>query len=91
MSKEEFIQYKMMCISHGNVEAMNEACDFLEFFHKDVKVVRGRKVPKATSGEVVWIKRRGYLNSFSSYSTTLGIKDSEGNMWYTNSDNVEVI
>lgn len=32
MSKEELIQYKMMCISHGNVEAMNEACDFSRVF-----------------------------------------------------------
>lgn len=91
MSTEELTQYKMMCIARGNLEAMNEACDFIEFFHKNVKVIKGRKVPKGTQGEVVWIKRRGYANTFSSYVTTLGIKDKEGKMWYTNSDNVELI
>lgn len=49
-----------------------------------VRVIKGRKVPVGTEGEVVW---KG--DDRWSGGTRIGIKDASGKVQYTNSDNAE--
>ncbi len=49
-----------------------------------VKVVRGRKVPIGTQGVTVWI---GYGN----YGERIGLKDADGEVYWTALKNVEAI
>lgn len=45
------------------------------------KVVKGRKVPKGTEGEIFWVGDKGY-------GLTVGLKDSQGTTHFTASSNV---
>lgn len=55
---------------------------------KQVEVVRGRKVPKGTTGEVFWVGESNY-----GYRTTwrVGFKTSEGEKHFTAASNVETL
>ena len=60
---------------------------------KKVKVVKGRKVPIGTIGECFWIKKVNYdrYNRWYNETTRIGIKDSKGNVYWTDANNCEVI
>lgn len=59
---------------------------------KVVKVVKGRKVPVGTTGEVFWTKDVTYGIGYQSNEVTrIGIKDKEGNIHWTYAHNVEVV
>lgn len=67
----------------------------IKFKGTRVKVVRGRKVPVGTAGNVVWIGyyQRGYIGSGIDpfkREQKIGIKDDDGNMWYTYTKNCEI-
>lgn len=51
-----------------------------------VTVVKGRKVPKGTTGVIVWEGEP--VTAYSKTVQRIGIKDAEGNMHYTASSNV---
>ena len=66
-----------------------------EFGHKRVRVIKGRKVPKGTEGEVFWLGsycRSPYGDPWGIYTTyRCGIKDDKGEVYWTSVDNIEVI
>lgn len=51
---------------------------------KQVEVIKGRKVPKGTTGEVIWIGE-------GQWGWRVGIKDAEGEVHWTAETNVKVI
>jgi hypothetical protein len=53
---------------------------------KEVKVVRGRKVPQGTEGKLFWIG----ADKFNRHGTRVGIKDAAGTVHWTAGSNVEV-
>lgn len=59
---------------------------------KEVVVVKGRKVPKGTTGTIFWQKEVNYdrYGRWYNSQTKIGIKDSEGNVYWTYAHNVEV-
>ncbi len=59
---------------------------------KEVIVVKGRKVPIGTVGTIFWVKEENYdrYNRYCGKTTRLGIKDKDGNVYWTYADNVEV-
>ena len=60
---------------------------------KLVVVNRGRKVPHGVSGEVFWLKDVNYdpYRRDWGWETKIGIKDAEGNVYWTYAKNVDVI
>ena len=75
------------CLKH------NENSASLVEVGKTVKVVKGRKVPIGTVGKVFWRKKVNYDKYNRWYNATyrLGIKDDDGNVYWTNESNVEVV
>jgi len=95
MSRERLVELKEELTILGHANAVVEISDFLDFYGKTVKVVKGRKVPKGTVGEVFWVKRYDnskYGDPWGIYSVTkVGIRDAEGNAHFTSIDNVEIV
>ncbi len=60
---------------------------------KEVEVVKGRKVAKGTKGKVFWLKEVNYDKYDRWYKavTKIGIKDEQGNVYWTYAHNVNVI
>jgi hypothetical protein len=60
---------------------------------KKVVVVKGRKVPKGTTGECFWIGNANFdrYKRWWNEVTRIGFKDENGNVHWTNASNVEVI
>ncbi len=50
----------------------------------DVVVVRGRKVPKGTQGQVIWVGNKGW-------GPRVGVRDDKGSVHWTAESNVRVI
>ena len=78
----------------GNFNAANMICYFKKYYHKNVTVVRGRKVPKGTVGEVFWMNAYNnskYQDLWGIYTTIrIGIRTSSDQVYWTNLDNVEL-
>ena len=95
MSKEELIELKYQFIARGNTNASVEISDFIRYYGKLVKVVKGRKVPKGTTGVVFWVKRYDnskYGDPWGIDSTTkVGIRDDKGQAHFTAICNVELV
>lgn len=68
-----------------------KACKVLK--GKEVVVIRGRKVPHGVKGEVFWIKKVNYDRYGREWNEEekIGIKDIEGNVYWTYAKNVEVV
>jgi hypothetical protein len=64
---------------------------------KTVEVIKGRKVPKGLVGVVFWVGAGTKYTPNYGYSrhqrvaNRLGIKDSQGNTYWTSEDNVQVV
>ena len=95
MTKEQLESLRAECCIRGNANASVEIADFIKLYNKQVKVVKGRKVPKGTTGIVFWVKRYDYSkygDPWGIYSDTkIGIRDEWGNAHFTSSRNVEII
>lgn len=95
MTSDELEKLKIEAMRRGNYNAAGEVEEFIELYNKTVTVVKGRKVPKGTTGLCFWIRR--YDNSkhgdpWGIYSNTrIGIKTSDGETYFTSADNVEVV
>lgn len=93
-SDEEYHKMKMFAAQVDNPSAMAEIQLHQNFFDKDVIVTKGKKVPIGTKGKVFWLG--GYNNSkygdtwgiYTSYRC--GIKDDDGNVYWTNVNNIEL-
>lgn len=58
---------------------------------KTVTVVKGRKVPKGTTGEVIWVGAGKAYGYYDRPSDRLGVKDAAGTVHWTAASNVEVV
>jgi hypothetical protein len=67
---------------------------------KLVTVVKGRKVPKGTTGVVIWVGEGRYFGPTPRYKSSawsakgalrVGVKDAEGTVHWTAASNVEVV
>lgn len=87
------LQYEMVC--RGNFYASSVICDVIKYYYKMVKVVKGRKVPIGTIGQCFWMGSRNYgkyEDPWGIYSDVrIGIKDSEGEIYWTSLQNVELV
>jgi rRNA processing protein Gar1 len=60
-----------------------------DLMEREVKVVKGKKVPIGTVGKVFWMTAKSY--DFVSTTVIVGIKDEEEKVYFTNANNVERI
>lgn len=58
---------------------------------KVVKVGKGRKVPKGTTGEVFWYGAGKSYTGYGRGPMRVGFKDAAGNTHWTDANNVEVV
>lgn len=76
-------------------EALNAARNAATKIQKGAKVevVKGRKVAKGTKGVIFWTKTCNYdrYNRPMNEVTKIGIKDAEGNVYWSYAHNVQVI
>lgn len=82
-------------MARGNIVAANAVADFQKYYNKSVKVVKGRKVPKGTTGTCFWMGQRDYSkygDPWGIYTVTrIGIKTETGEVFWTALDNVELV
>lgn len=68
--------------------------DVQKYYHKRVRVVKGRKVPLGTTGECFWMGQYDnskYGDPWGIYTTTrIGIRDDDGGVHWTALSNVEL-
>ena len=87
------LHFEMAC--RGNMRACNAISEVQKYYHKIVKVVKGRKVPIGVVGECFWMGNScygKYGDPWGIYSyTRIGIKDATGNIYWTSLNNVELI
>ena len=92
---EELDELSEALLLRGNMTAVKGISLVKEFAHKRVRVVKGRKVPRGTDGEVFLLG--SYCNSpygdpWGIYTTfRCGIRDDNGDVHWTSVDNIEVI
>lgn len=95
MDYSELEEIKKYMILKGNMSATSGVAIVQEYGHKTVKVVKGRKVPIGTIGEVFWLGsycHSPYGDPWGIYTTyRCGIKDEDGNVYWTSVDNIEVM
>ena len=94
-SDEELAKLKFEMIRRGNLVAAISIDNFREFYGKTVRVVKGRKVPKGTTGVCFWMgsfDNSKYGDPWGIYTQyRVGIKDESGNVHWTALDNVELV
>ena len=81
-------------IALSNLKADNEKQAKFPTKGKVVKVVKGRKVPIGTTGEVIWTGLELSGRRYSYHGKTpvrIGIKTVDGTVHWTDADNVEVL
>lgn len=92
MTESEMEQYREYCIQAGNTAALTEINEHQKFYEKEVKVVKGRKILHGTTGVVFYVERIHYgYQWWKGWSTRIGFKDENGNTYFTDSNNLEVI
>ena len=95
MTDEELEALSFTLASRGNLRACGLIADVRKYYHKRVMVVKGRKVPHGTTGECFWMcsyDNSKYGDPWGIYTTVrIGIKDDDGNIYWTSLENVELI
>lgn len=87
------LEFEMM--SRGNLVASDAIRNFKRFYSKRVRVFKGKKVPIGTEGIVFWMGSTDYSKYgdpwgiYTQYRA--GIKDDEGNVYWTNISNLELV
>ena len=94
-TEEELYRISCQMAIRGNMVAVKMISYVKEFYNKDVKVVKGRKVPHGVTGKCFWMgsyDHSKYGDPWGIYtSVRVGIKDIDGNVYWTSVDNIEVI
>lgn len=94
-SDEELNEMSMYFAERENLRACSLISKVRDYYHKQVKVVKGRKVPIGTTGECFWMNsydNSKYGDPWGIYTTIrIGIKDDAGNVYWTSLDNVEAV
>lgn len=85
--------YLEACAQRENFGALQEIQAFEKYLDKEVKVVKGRKVPFGTTGTVFWIGMRNYskYGYWWSWEVRVGIKTTEGETYFTAENNIELV
>ena len=95
LSEEKLDELAFYMLERGNMKAAGLISDVKKYYHKRVKVIKGRKVPLGTEGECFWMcsyDNSKYGDPWGIYtSVRIGIKDDAGNVHWTALDNVTVI
>ncbi|MEY8366830.1 hypothetical protein AALA22_14430 [Anaerovoracaceae bacterium 41-7] len=95
MTDEELDRLTFAATSRMNYNAAADIERFRSVYGKRVKVVKGRKVPIGTIGTVFWYRtydNSKYGDPWGIYSSTsVGIKQDDGTVHFTNYNNVEII
>jgi hypothetical protein len=91
MTKEQREEYRMYCAMHDKDGATMELWAYDHFLDKRVKVVKGRKVPHGTEGVAFWVGMRNYSGEWFMWQAIIGFKDDAGEVYFTNSKNLEVV
>lgn len=92
MTEKELEQYREYCIQAGNTSALTEINEHKKFYGKNVKVIKGRKIVHGTIGTVFYVERIHYgYQWWKGWVTRIGFKDDDGNVYFTNDNNLEVI
>lgn len=95
LSNEQLNEFQYQMALRGNMRAGALIGYVKEFYHKRVKVVKGRKVPIGTEGECFWMgsyDNSKYGDPWGIYTNIrVGIKDDNGEVYWTSVNNIEVI
>lgn len=85
--------YLEACAQRENFGALQEIQAFEKYLDKEVKVVKGRKVPIGTTGTVFWIGMRNYskYGYWWSWEVRVGIKTPEGDTYFTAENNIALV
>ena len=93
-TEEELDELSFQLACKGDLRACGLITDVKTYYHKRVKVVKGRKVPHGTEGECFWMgsyDNSKYGDPWGIYTTIrIGIKDDNGVVYWTSLDNVEL-
>ena len=91
-SLDEMVKY---FASVGNTRALGAISLVREYRNATVRVVKGRKVPIGTVGNIFWLGsycHSPYGDPWGIYTTyRCGLRDENGNVHWTSLNNVEVI
>ena len=94
-TEEQIEEITLALAAKGNMTAAGRIREVREWYGKRVRVFKGRKVPKGTEGEVFWIGwhcHSPYGDPWGIYTTTrIGLKDDDGNVFWTALANVQHI
>lgn len=85
--------YLEACAQRENFGALQEIQAFEKYLDKEVKVVKGRKVPFGTTGTVFWIGMRNYskYGYWWSWTVRVGIRTPEGDTYFTAESNIALV
>ena len=86
-------EYRAVCYQRENPGALMELQAFEKYLDKEVRVIKGRKVPVGTTGTVFWIGMRNYskYGYWWSWEVRVGIKTAEGDTYFTAENNIELV
>lgn len=95
MKKEEIEKLRFELAKRDNLIACRYIADFYKYCDKQVRVVKGRKVPLGTIGTLFWLSYYNY-SKYTDYwgiymTERCGIRDENGNIYFTSLENVELI
>jgi hypothetical protein len=92
MTENELKQYREYCIQAGNTAALTEINEHEKFYGKRVKVIKGRNIVHGMIGTVFYVERVHYgYQWWKGWATRIGFKDDDGNAYFTNDNNLEII
>lgn len=95
MSESELDALEFQMVMRGNLNAASRIADVKKYYHKRVRVVKGRKVAHGIEGECFWMcayDNSKYGDPWGIYtSVRIGIKDDSGEVYWTSLNNVERI
>lgn len=93
-SAEELDRLQFEMSRRDDLNAASQISDFKKFYGKTVTVVKGRKVPHGTTGNVFWMGSTCYSpygDPWGIYtSVRVGIRDSKGETYWTALNNVQL-
>ena len=86
-------EYRDACYNRENPGALMQLQAFEKWLDKDVRVIKGRKVPIGTTGTVFWIGMRNYskYGYWWDWEVRVGIKTPEGDAYFTSENNIELV
>lgn len=95
LTPEQLRRLEERAITMGNYATARAIRDFASTYGREVKVLKGRKVPIGTTGVCFWMGTRKYGKGADPWGLMqdcrIGIKTASGEVYWTSVDNVEVL